>query len=80
MTEQDFKPVSIDIVRNNLEYIKQFASHILSIKVDVYLKRLIKVIKLDSMKKMKVALEKLVHDASALLNKKISSFSQALHS
>ena len=78
MIEQDFKPVSIDIVRNNLEYIKQFASHIVSIKVDVYLKRLIKVIKMD--KKLIVALDKLVRDASALLNKEISSFSQALHS
>ena len=80
MIEQDFKPVSIDIVRNNLEYIKQFASHIVSNKVDVYLERLIKVIKMDSMKKVIVALDKLVRDASALLNKEISSFSQALHS
>ena len=72
MIEQDFKPVSIDVVRDNLEYIKQFASHITSIKVDSYLKRLIKVIKMDSLKKMKVALEKLVNDMSASLNKAIS--------
>lgn len=71
MIEQDFKPVSIDIVRDNLEYIKAFASHIVSIKVDIYLKRLIKVIKMDSMKKIKKALEKIVTDASAALNKSI---------
>jgi len=73
MIEQDFKPVSIDIVRDNLEYIKQFASHIVSIKVDVYLNRLIKVIKMDSIKKMKCALEKIVQDASASLNTAILS-------
>lgn len=71
MIEQDFKPVSMAIVRSNLEYIKQWSSHIVSIKVDVYLKRLIKIIKLDSIKKMRLALEKLVEDASTLLNKEV---------
>jgi hypothetical protein len=75
MIEQDFKPVSIDVLRSNLEYIKQFASHIVSIKVDVYLNRLIKVIKMDSIKKMKSALQKIVHDASITLNKEIYSSS-----
>lgn len=37
MIDQDFKPVSIEVVKSNLEYIKQFASHITSIKVDLYL-------------------------------------------
>ena len=71
MIEQEFKPVSIEIVRDNLEYIKQWSSHIVSFKVDAYLKRLIKIIKLDSIKKMRLALEKLVEDASTLLNKEV---------
>jgi len=71
MIEQEFKPVAIEVLRDNLEHIKQFASHIVSFKVDVYLKRLIKIIKLDSIKKMQLALEKLVEDASALLNKEV---------
>lgn len=78
MIEQDFKPVSIEIVRKNLEYIKHFASHIVSLKVDGYLNRLVKVIKLDSMKKMKTALEKIVENASISLNKEIFVFLQAL--
>jgi hypothetical protein len=41
MIEQEFKPVAIEVLRDNLEYIKQFASHIVYFKVDVYLKRLI---------------------------------------
>ena len=71
MIEQEFKPVSIEIVRDNLEYIKQWSSSIVSFKVDAYLKRLIKIIKLDSIKKMRLALKKLVEDASALLNNEV---------
>lgn len=73
MIEQDFKPIGIEVIRDNLEYIKAYFSHVTSIKVESYLNRLIKVIKMDSIKKMKVALEKLVTDASKALNTEISS-------
>ena len=75
MIEQDFKPVSIEVVRANLEYIKQFLSHVTTVKVEGYLKRLIKVIKMDSIKKMKGALEKLVKDTSDTLNNAIRKVS-----
>jgi hypothetical protein len=72
MIEQDFKPVSLTIVRNNLEYIKQFASHIVTIKVDNYLDCFNKIIQTDSIQRMKSGLNKLVEDCSKSLNKAIS--------
>ncbi len=75
MIDQDFKPIQIDIIRKNLEYIKQFLSHIVKININPYLNRLIKIIKINSLVKMKIALEKLVKDASNLLNKEILTIS-----
>jgi hypothetical protein len=72
MIEQDFKPVSIAIIRNNLEYIKQFASHIVLMKVEPYLHSLNKIIITDNIKKMKSGLNKLVEDCSNSLNEAIS--------
>jgi hypothetical protein len=73
MMEQRFKPVSMDLIKSNLEFIKQFASHIVTLEIEPYLKRLIKVIKMKSIKQMQKALEKIVNDCSDSLNKKISS-------
>lgn len=71
MIEQDFKPVSMVTIKSNLEYIKQFASHIVTIKVENYLNRLIKIIKMDNIKKMKHELERLVEECSKSLNNSI---------
>lgn len=72
MIEQDFKPVSLALVRNNLEYIKQWSSHIVSIKVDTYLNCLNKIINCVGPKRMKSGLEKLIEDCSRSLNTAIS--------
>ena len=68
MIEQDFKPVSMAIVRSNLEYIKQFASHITTIRVENYLNRLIKIIKMNSIQRMRKELNVLMDDCSKSLN------------
>lgn len=36
MIEQDFKPVSIEVVRDNLKYIKHYFSRVTSIKIENY--------------------------------------------
>lgn len=71
MMDQDFKEVTLSLVRNNLEYIKQFASHIVHIHIDSLLHKLIKIIKMSNFKKMKPALNAVIDDATALLNKEI---------
>lgn len=71
MIEQDFKPVEMDLIRSNLEYIKQFTSHIVAINIDQELDRLIDIIPL-SKNKMKIKLEKLIDDSSSKLDKLIN--------
>lgn len=71
MLDQNFKVVDISIIKSNLEYIKQFASHITVINIDLYLDRLVKIIGLASESKIKTNLEKLVDDCSCELDKLI---------
>ena len=68
MLDQNFKPVPMSLVKSNLEYIKQFASHITEIKIDSELNQLIKIISCISKLKMKPQLETLVFDCSKKLN------------
>lgn len=71
MLDQDFKPVSISLIKSNLEYIKQFGSHIVDIDIDPELNRLVKIIGLASESKIKTGLEKLVDDSSCKLDQLI---------
>lgn len=78
MLDQDFKPVDISLIKSNLEYIKQFGSHITEIDVDVYLDRLIKIIKMNDKSKMKHALDKLSENCMVKLNRCVSKLIKGL--
>jgi hypothetical protein len=66
--EQDFRPINIEIVKSNLELIKQFGSHITSIKVDPYIDILIKITSMKTKSKIKSALDNLADKCSNVLN------------
>lgn len=68
MIDQNFKPIKISIIKSNLEYIKQFGSHITEINIDIYLNRLIKIIDLVNISIIKTGLEKLITDCSSKLD------------
>jgi hypothetical protein len=71
MLDQDFKPITIEMIQTNLEYIKQFASHITSVDIDTELDQLVKIIKSNSKSKIKLDLNKLIAECSTDLDKMI---------
>jgi len=70
--EQDFKPIPMDLVKSNLEYIKEFTSHITTIQIEPYLNRLNKIIELKSKKQIFKSLEKLATECTDKINKLIA--------
>lgn len=72
MIEQKFKPIEINIIKSNLEYIKQFASHITDINIDTELNKLVKIISLSTEPKIKIELNKLIIECSTKLDKLIN--------
>lgn len=48
MLEQNFKPISIGVIKSNIEYIKMFGSKITLFDIDEYLDKLVSVVKLDN--------------------------------
>ncbi|RZK25146.1 MAG: hypothetical protein EOO43_06270 [Flavobacterium sp.] len=77
LLDQDFKPIKLSLIKLNLEYIKQFASHITTVKVDKYLDRLVRIIDLPNKQKVKSSLDRLIQDAGDDLNREISKVIQA---
>ena len=73
MIEQTFKPIQLPLIRSNLEFIKEFTSHITSFNTDTYLDELIVVIKSKSKNIMIQKLEKLVEKASKYLDNTVSN-------
>jgi hypothetical protein len=69
MIDQKFKPISMDIIKSNLEYIKQFASHIVNLKVETYLNKLVDIIELNNEKKMSIEMNKLIDLSSKYINR-----------
>lgn len=69
MMDQTFKPVPVELIKSNLEYFKQFGSHILmeGVNLDNLLNKLVKVI--DSPNKGK--LELLIKECEKILNNEI---------
>jgi hypothetical protein len=68
MLEQKFKPIPRKLININLEYIKQFGSHITLFDVDFLLDKLVKCIK---SKKLKTSLSTLIDECKKYLNQMI---------
>ena len=64
MIEQTFKPIEMSLLKTNLVFIKQFASHITDIKIDSKLNELNEIIGITSKAKMKYELNKLITTCS----------------
>jgi hypothetical protein len=73
MIEQTFKPVDLKVIKQNLQYIKQVASHIVEIDIESHLNQLIKIIDLSSKGKIVSSLEKLIEECSRELNNHVLS-------
>lgn len=71
MINQTFKPVSVELIVDNLEYIKEFASHITTLNIDKYLIELIALIKYRNKKKIGIALEALIEKCKDHINEAI---------
>jgi hypothetical protein len=71
MLEQTFKPISMKIVKTNLESIKQFGSNIVGLKIDMYLNQLIKIINMKTKSRMIKGLSKLRQDCITYLNSEV---------
>ena len=73
MLNEKFKPIELNIIRNNLEYYKQYASNITILNIDNILNRLIDIIKLNK-KTMIIKLEELIKDCQSLLNESVKEY------
>ena len=67
MLQQTFKPVTMVLIKNNLEYIKQFGSHVTSFNINNELNRFANILQLKK-SKMIEEIEKLIIECEELLN------------
>lgn len=68
MLVQTFKPISMEIVKINLEYIKQFASNIIIQNFDKYINELIDIIDMKNSVLMQIRLEKYIKKLEKFFN------------
>ena len=67
MLPQTFKPVTMVLIKNNLEYIKQFGSHVTSFNINNESNRFANILQLKK-SKMIEEIEKLIIECEELLN------------
>jgi hypothetical protein len=74
MTEQKFKSISTNIIKENLEMVKQFLSLVVQLKVEHILNKLINIINLKSMKTINNKLKILINYCQSYLNRLVKKY------
>src|SRR4051794_29864464 len=71
MVDQTFRLIPMTLIKSNLEFIKQFTSHVTKFDVDQFLNKINDIVKIPNKNKFESELDQLINETELYLNKLI---------